>query len=84
MVDLSYPAWIKRKLKEDGYYRHHNRLDDVIEYDRILAKDIENNGIKQPIRIMMKDNKIVSIDGCHRILIAKHLGIKEIPCRVIT
>jgi DNA modification methylase len=46
-----------------------------------LKKSISENGIKVPLFI---NNKNVLLDGYTRLRIAKELGLKEVPCTVLT
>lgn len=49
------------------------------EYDILqIAKSIEAYGFNDPIGIWGKDNQIV--EGHGRLLAAKKLGMKEVPC----
>ena len=51
---------------------------------RLLREDIAKNGIKKPIKITFYrgDNKYAVTDGNHRLIIAKELGIKNIPFEI--
>jgi len=68
-----YDCW-KDKLPE-------NMIEQKMKNKKELAEDIQKNGIKCPIYINNKKNKI--LDGAHRLIIAKELGYKHITVRRI-
>lgn len=72
-----------RRLK--SYRRHigskqqtwtEQELTDYMNERVVLYEDVKKNGLKQPIIVRQKDNRIV--DGNHRHEILKHLGYKKI------
>lgn len=49
-----------------------------------LRKDIEKNGIKKPVEITINEKGVPEIyNGNQRVKIAKELGIKEIPVKIV-
>jgi len=48
-----------------------------------LVKDIETNGIKEPIKYVEYNGNKYVVDGHHRLLAAKQLGLKEIPVQQV-
>lgn len=50
---------------------------------RRLADSVKKIGFTTPIVAVMKEGKCVVIDGQQRLLAAKELGIKELPCMII-
>jgi hypothetical protein len=54
------------------------------EYEKLKA-DIKVNGIKEPLMIYyyQQENTVILAEGNHRLAIAKELGMKSLPCRVI-
>jgi hypothetical protein len=52
------------------------------EYLESLTKDIEENGIKTPIKLQVDAGKALVIEGNHRLCIAKKLGFKTVPVQV--
>lgn len=56
----------------------------ILGYNNLKA-DIKRNGIKEPliIRYYKGDNTAFLTEGNHRLRIAKELGIKKVPVRVI-
>ena len=66
---------INRKVSElIPYDRNPRKNDEAVKY---VANSIKEFGFKQPI-IIDKDNVIVC--GHTRLLAAKQLGLKEVPC----
>jgi ParB/RepB/Spo0J family partition protein len=55
-------------------------LDEEIE--RELEESIKQHGILQPLQVALVNNRYVLIDGLHRLMIAKKLGISRVPCVV--
>jgi ParB family chromosome partitioning protein len=55
-------------------------VDDEIMQE--LEESIKQHGILQPIQVALVDNKYVLIDGLHRLVIAKKLGINTVPAIV--
>ncbi len=65
------------KLKTYGGYRDKQQMEN-------LKKDIQENGIKNPIELFKnKDGSIEIENGNHRLQIAKELGIKEVPVKFV-
>ena len=65
------------KFKTDGGYRDKQQMER-------LRKDIQENGIKNPIELFKnKDGSIEIENGNHRLQIAKELGIKELPVKFV-
>ena len=57
-----------------------SQLDDEILEE--LRESIKQYGILEPLLVAKVDNKLVLIDGLHRMIIAKELGIEKVPCIV--
>jgi len=55
-------------------------LDDEIMAE--LRESIKQHGILQPLQLAKVNNQLVLIDGLHRLMVAKELGIKEVPAIV--
>lgn len=71
---VNWWEWVIKEWRDD---RIHPRLYIAIN---ILVNSIKKNGIKTPVRITNKLNHGYFLEnGCHRVAIAKILGIKEIP-----
>jgi ParB/RepB/Spo0J family partition protein len=47
-----------------------------------LERSIKQHGILQPLQVAELDGKYVLVDGLHRLMIAKELGMKTVPCIV--
>jgi ParB family chromosome partitioning protein len=47
-----------------------------------LKRSIKQHGILQPLQIALVNNKYVLVDGLHRLMIARELGFKTVPCIV--
>lgn len=48
-----------------------------------LKEEIERDGMKEPIRVRpIKHNRWELCDGNHRLIIAKALGWKQVPCKL--
>lgn len=72
---LMYQYWRKREPKRSLEWTR-----DFLIYKESLAKDIQKNGIKEPIYI---DQNGKMLDGIHRLTVAKLLGYKHILGRLI-
>lgn len=48
-----------------------------------LIKDVQRNGIKQPVLVRQDGDSYVIIDGEHRWRSAKELGLASVPCEVL-
>lgn len=48
-----------------------------------LIEDIKNNGINESIKYVKYNNQKYIVDGHHRVIAAKRLGIKEIPTKEV-
>jgi len=55
-------------------------LDEEIEKE--LEESIKQHGILQPLQVALVNGKHVLIDGLHRLMVAKRLGIQKVPCVV--
>ncbi|MEM3152753.1 MAG: ParB/RepB/Spo0J family partition protein [Candidatus Nitrosocaldus sp.] len=55
-------------------------FDAVTEQEFIDS--IKVHGIKEPLSVKLIDNKLVLVDGLHRLLTAKHLNYRTVPCRI--
>lgn len=71
---------------------HLNTAEEALEPERLnsIREDIRANGIKQPLEITVSRNPTGDIagqyvldEGHHRLAIAKELGIKEVPVKVV-
>jgi len=60
------------------------RVTSVLDEELLqeLEASIREKGILQPLLVADVDNKYVLIDGLHRLVIAKKLGMKTVPCIV--
>lgn len=61
-----------------------DRVTSVLDEELLaeLETSIREKGILQPLLIADVDNKYILIDGLHRLVIAKKLGMKTVPCIV--
>ena len=50
----------------------------------ILKADIKMNGIKDPVKYVEYNGQKYVVDGHHRLLAARQLGIKEIPTEEVS
>jgi len=49
--------------------------------EKVLLEDIRVNGLKEPLRVMFReDGKAIILNGHHRYFCCKELNYKEIPC----
>lgn len=70
-------------------YREFDRCDDKEdnikgnEYINRLMDDISKNGIKEPITLQMYNGFALVDEGNHRLCIARKLGLKTIPVKII-
>ena len=53
-------------------------MDEEILYE--LEQSIKEHGILQPLQLADVDGRLVLIDGLHRLMIAKKLRMKTVPC----
>lgn len=58
------------------------RVTSIVPSDTMaeLEQSIKERGIRQPLYIMRIKDKLILVDGLHRLLVAKKLGIKKVPC----
>jgi len=47
-----------------------------------LKKQIQRNGLQEPIRVRPEDNAFIVIDGNRRLTILRELGYEIVPCIV--
>jgi len=52
------------------------------ELDSELEASIRAHGILQPLQVALVNGQYVLIDGLHRLVIAKRIGMKAVPCIV--
>jgi len=72
------------QLEVDKILVPEDRVTSVLD-DEILAEleeSIRQHGILQPLQVALVNDKYVLIDGLHRMLIAKKLGMKTVPAIV--
>ncbi len=60
------------------------RVTSVLDSELLeeLERSIREHGILQPLQIALVNNKYVLVDGLHRLIIAKKLNMKTVPCIV--
>ena len=68
-------------------FREFDRKEQPVwssQYVSELQNDIQENGIKNPLilRYNQHHRKAILIEGNHRLMIARELGIKALPVRV--
>lgn len=92
-----YNKDIEFKCNYEKYFEYVplSEIEKYIEFDREvehkiskkyldeLTEEIKVNGITYPITLEIYDSKGLIVEGNHRIAVAKRLGIKYIPVRVI-
>ena len=49
-----------------------------------LMQDIKENGIKEPIKIIEYEGSRYVVDGHHRLIVAKKLGIRSVPVEEVS
>ena len=47
-------------------------------------KSIAENGIKEPIKYIEDNGRKYIVDGHHRVMAAKHLGLGEVPAERVS
>ena len=53
---------------------------DLVEINPVLLKDIQKNGILEPVEIRIReDGSRILWDGLHRVKIADTLGLEFVP-----
>jgi ParB/RepB/Spo0J family partition protein len=55
---------------------------DILFFE--LKKSISEHGITIPLTVREENGRYVVLDGVPRYIAAKELGIKELPCRIIS
>ena len=55
-----------------------SRVDDHIMEE--LRESIKNEGILQPLQVARIGEDLIVEDGLHRLVVAKELGMKKVPC----
>lgn len=48
-----------------------------------MYDDIVKNGIKDPIKYVMKDGQRMIVDGHHRLDVAKRFGMETVPTKQV-
>jgi hypothetical protein len=66
----AYFDYLKLRTKNPGH---------VLARHIELIKDVKENGITFPLRV---DRKVL-LDGDHRLIIARHLGIRKVICQIL-
>jgi hypothetical protein len=57
----------------------------IDKHDRdLLKKDIETNGLREPVKAYIKDRKFFILTGFNRLEILRELNYKSIPVEVVT
>jgi len=78
---IEHEIWTKGSISEQkGYYKTEKDIDK-------LKLDIKKKGIKEPLLVRKeRNNKDIyrGVQGGHRFLIAKELGYKELPCKILS
>ena len=57
------------------------RVTSVVEEDKMLelTESIKEHGILQPIQVAEVEGQLILIDGLHRLIAAKRLGLQKVP-----
>ena len=60
------------------------RVTSIVDEEKLreLEESIKERGILQPLHIIQVDNKHILVDGLHRLLVAKKLGMRQVPCLI--
>lgn len=60
------------------------RVTSIVDDEKMreLEASIKERGILQPLHVLLVDNKYILVDGLHRLLVAKKLGMRQVPCLV--
>jgi uncharacterized protein (DUF1015 family) len=45
--------------------------------------EISENGIDEPIKVVMHNEEMYVVDGHHRLQAARHLGIQDVPVKIV-
>lgn len=53
-------------------------MDDHIMAE--LRESIQKDGILQPLQVARIDDQLIVVDGLHRLVVAKELGLEKVPC----
>ena len=79
-----YYDYLAKHLHPDtrGTEKGYQHVIKKMEAAESLCKDIEDNGINTPIDIWKNGNELILQRGARRIVILRHLGIKEVPARI--
>lgn len=61
-----------------------DRITSIYDSDKMeeLTKSIKESGILQPLWVLQLADQYILVDGLHRLLAAKELGLPEVPCLV--
>ncbi len=72
------------QLEIDKILIPEDRVTSVLDEEILaeLEESIKKHGILQPLQIAFVDGKYVLIDGLHRLMIARKLGMKTVPAIV--
>lgn len=91
LIDLVLSKKIFDKYETKYYkylkWRKFEKIDELLEKHIELIKDVNINGIKEPLllgRIVNKKYKKQYLsDGDHRLIIAKYLGTNKVICKIL-
>jgi ParB family chromosome partitioning protein len=72
------------QLEVDKILIPEDRVTSVFDSETYeeLKRSIKQHGILQPLQVALVDGKYVLVDGLHRLMIARELGYKTVPCIV--
>ena len=71
-------------LKPDDILIPEERVTSQLDPEILdeLRESIKEHGILEPLLVARVEGKYVLIDGLHRLVIAKELGMDKVPCVV--
>jgi glycosyltransferase involved in cell wall biosynthesis len=83
-VNLLYYEYLTKHLNPlvRGTDRGHRYVIRKMKAAGTLCKDIRDNGLKTPLDIWKNGNELILQRGARRIVILKHLGVKEVAARI--
>ena len=78
------PGTYQKMVPLDNLHEHPDNWDLVGRIDDSkrgsLKEDISRSGIREPLQVWLHDGQLVVVSGHERLLIARELGLSELPC----
>ena len=86
--EMELPTDFLSKIAEFDRTKKESKIETLLYSSsntiKAITKDIKNGiGIKNPVQVIVSDNKALMVQGCHRLVAAKQAGLKKVPAVVV-